>query len=149
MSKKKPESLTERQHFLLYEYKSTWFKLTSRKDAQDNQDQRYKLADLTRDYWRPKDRVYVLLVWLLLCCSITLPGQILYLIWGRGWFNPFSLPAILLAMLAMIYLFHISLAIQIYLYKFLRKRLQEQWKDVPVIGEDGEPISKAEGNAHA
>ena len=88
MSKQKPESLTERQHFLLYEYKSTWFKLTSRKDAQDNQGKRYKLADLTRDYWQPKDRVYVLLVWLLLCCSLTLPGQILYLIWERGWFNP-------------------------------------------------------------
>ena len=149
MSKKKPESLTERQHFLLYEYKFTWWKLTSRKDAQDNQDQRYKLADLTRDYWRPKDRVYVLLVWLLLCCSLTLPGQILCLIWGRGWFNPFSSPAILLAMLAMIYLFQISLAIQIYRYKFLRKRLQEEWKDVPVIGEDGEPISKVEEQTHA
>ena len=147
MSKKKPESLTERQHFLLYEYKSTWFKLTSRKDAQDNQDKSYKLADLTRDYWRPKDRLYVLLVWLLLYSSMMLPGLISNLIndvteWGRFWvFNSpfaFGLPIV-----------QLLVATELYRYKILRKRLQAEWKDVPVIGEDGEPISKTEGNAHA
>ena len=149
MSKRKPESLTERQHFLLYEHKSTWFKLTSRKDAQDDKDKRYKLADLTRDYWRPKDRVYVLLVWLLLYFIMMLPGLISNLIndvteWGRFWFwGSKSLFSFMLPIVQLL------VATELYRYKFLRKRLQEEWKDVPVIGEDGEPISKAEGNAHA
>ena len=151
MSKKKPESLTERQHFLLYEYKFTWWKLTSKKDAQHNQDQRYKLADLTRDYWRIKDRILVLVY--MLTCYILLLGlthTVRFLFSGRLPESFFFFNRHVANPINYIWpFFCLWLSVPYYREKFLRKRLQEEWKDVPVIGEDGEPISKVEEQTHA
>ena len=128
MSKKKPESLTERQHFLLYEYKFKWHYLS-----------RQPVYPLIKKHLTNLDHLKIVFVPLLglvasLLASYYVSESILSFVFIIG-LNFFCFTYVGL--------------MNRYFNKILRKRLQEEWKDVPVIGEDGEPISKAEEHIHA
>ena len=124
MSKKKPESLTERQHFLIYQYEDEHFKKMSHRDLHGRR--AILLANISTKAWG-----------LISLIAIELAFLFTNLI-NDGW--------LLFPILFFLFEFFI---VMYYADYILHKRLKEEWKDVPVIGEYGEPISKAEGDAHA